>query len=89
MGVFGGEEFLFVFTGTSQSETKSIIERVRNKIKGLDYSFGKTSITVSAGVCQYEKGSSTIFIGKADKLMYEAKEKGRNQVVYDNNIDEA
>ncbi len=89
VGRFGGEEFLFVFTGTSQSETKSIIERVRNKIKGLDYSFGKTSITVSAGVCQYEKGSSTIFIGKADKLMYEAKEKGRNQVVYDNNIDEA
>ena len=84
VGRFGGEEFLFIFTDTEQKDTVRIIERIRNEIRQLKYSFGNVSITISAGVCHYKSGSSTVFISQADELMYQAKQKGRDRVLFEN-----
>ena len=44
----------------------------------------EASITVSIGVAQYKpKEVIKAFINRADKLMYRAKENGRNRIFYE------
>jgi len=44
---------------------------------------GDTNVTVSLGVSSYPEdgGNLHVILEKADKAMYRAKQKGRNQVV--------
>lgn len=87
IGRYGGEEFLIVLPGTNRTAAVVIAERVRSAIQELTivYHQQKISISISAGVATLSPADSSmdLLIKRADKALYEAKDKGRNQVIYD------
>ncbi len=84
---YGGDEFVVVMPETPLVMAHMIAERLRNKIADRPVAFdqGKTlSVTVSIGCACMEIGENLMFddiIKQADKALYRAKAKGRNNVV--------
>jgi diguanylate cyclase (GGDEF)-like protein/hemerythrin-like metal-binding protein len=82
----GGEEFVIILPETNKASAFQFAERLREKIEQLDVRVDehKINLTVSIGVSQWTKdsfSSAEEFIANADKLLYNAKDKGRNRVV--------
>lgn len=79
---WGGEEFVIMLKNISIEEAKTIIEKVR---KIIENSIIKENIKVTAsfGLTKYiaGEGSKEIF-KRADEALYEAKESGRNRLVF-------
>lgn len=85
LGRIGGEEFCFCLPGTGTHHGKSPCERYRALIEGLSIECGESqrlAITASFGVTSFIPGSddASQIIARADKALYQAKEKGRNRV---------
>lgn len=80
-GRWGGEEFLIICPDTSIDEARQLAEKVRHAIEQTTFTkAGNTS--ASFGISQLTEGdSSSSLINRADKAMYQAKRKGRNQVI--------
>jgi diguanylate cyclase len=80
---FGGEEFVALMPETSRAEAKIVAEKLRKKIESSPFNFKKepVQITVSFGISEFTKedNPNDVF-ERADKALYQAKEKGRNQV---------
>lgn len=77
---WGGEEFILLFPGTKLAEAKLLIEELRNSISRMD-TLVASKITVSIGVAEYCANETVdSIIQRADNLMYEAKNAGRNCV---------
>ncbi len=80
---FGGEEFVALLPTCALEEALSVSERIRVHLSEhpIKTSAGEIYITVSIGVAEYAEGDSAKgLITKADRAMFIAKEKGRNQV---------
>ena len=79
---FGGEEFVVVLDRTSLENTKVVLERLRKGIE--DYHFPQVDkVTISIGfVCLDKPDVTSSIIGRADQALYYAKEHGRNQVCF-------
>jgi diguanylate cyclase len=80
---FGGEEFVALMPETSTSEAKIVAEKLRKKIEESPFNFKKepVQITVSFGISEFAQGESADEVfSRADKALYKAKDKGRNQV---------
>ena len=77
---YGGEEFSILLPQTISEEAQAIAERIRRNIEETD--FGSRKVTVSMGIasCSLELNSSDEVISAADKALYEAKRRGRNNV---------
>lgn len=83
---YGGEEFVVMLPMTGAKEAAGVAEKIRNKFRVEKFVVGswKFSATVSAGVAEYvplEKADD--FIKRADGFMYQAKDKGRDRVVFE------
>jgi diguanylate cyclase len=80
---YGGEEFVALMPETSTAEAKIVTEKLRRKVKRRPFNFKKEpiQITVSFGISEFapSKSADEVF-SRADKALYAAKEKGRNQV---------
>jgi len=82
---WGGEEFMILLPDTGLEGTVIIAEQIRLNIKDtivLCADGAKTSTTVSLGAVSIipgEDDSTADFIAEVDKLLYAAKENGRNQ----------
>lgn len=86
LGRYGGEEFLAALVGTTPELALHLIERVRERIAGHDWSTISPGLVVrvSAGLAGYRPGDSiTSVTGRADRALYEAKNTGRDRVVVD------
>jgi len=73
---YGGEEFLVLLPSSDLQMARSTADRLREKL-------AKTTdprITMSAGVSGWLDEDATQFIQKTDRLLYEAKDKGKNRV---------
>ncbi len=87
-GRFGGEEFLLLLPETQKNEAISMAERIRIGVQEVAFELpnnsGIINITVSIGVTVYSdaKEDIKVAIKKADTALYEAKNNGRNQVVF-------
>ena len=82
---YGGEEFVIVLTNTEGAGAEFLAERIRQSIAVLDIDAlaHHTSITVSAGVAEFRAGDTALaLLQRADELLYQAKERGRNRVAY-------
>ncbi|WP_159931043.1 GGDEF domain-containing protein [Oceanicoccus sp. KOV_DT_Chl] len=81
---FGGEEFVLVLNNTSNQGAAIVAERIRQSIEKMTTTFEDNSIavTVSVGLATLMDGDnmSSLF-SRADKALYRAKGKGRNQVM--------
>lgn len=84
---YGGEEFALVLNHHSADTTHEIIERIQTRLAGLkirhDNSEVNPYVTLSFGaamVGEMKKGTPTLLIESADKALYQAKQRGRNQL---------
>ena len=82
---WGGEEFVFVFSGYNGDDAYPMMESLRQKIEKSTFDFfGHTfNITMTFGMEEYSPRFGTEeAIKKADEKLYIGKENGRNQVVF-------
>ena len=78
---WGGEEFIILLPETDLSRAVLVCERIREHIQSA-LIVEKERITVSIGVTQlHEQESINVLVKRADKLLYEAKQCGRNCVI--------
>jgi diguanylate cyclase (GGDEF)-like protein len=87
----GGEEFLLMITHSDKQDAKTAVERIRKQFESTKFTFGNstTSVTASfgiAGFCGREVPELNALVSRADAALYTAKRKGRNQVVFDDNV---
>ena len=80
-GRWGGEEFMLVLPAADVQAARLVADRIRTSIAGADW--GQVGpVTVSAGVCEVCPGETASQAYKrVDKALYEAKARGKNQVV--------
>jgi diguanylate cyclase (GGDEF)-like protein len=79
-GRYGGEEFLIVIPGTDSGGAYKTAERIRESIEKIKWDKDGPKVTISGGVCEFKDEDSEKLIAKADKLLYRAKESGRNRI---------
>jgi diguanylate cyclase len=86
---FGGEEFVLLLPETSAEDALHMLNRTRERLaktqmksKNSDGEETKFTVTFSIGIAQFTEGdTSEEVFERADKALYEAKEKGRNQCI--------
>ncbi|WP_457934631.1 diguanylate cyclase [Pseudoalteromonas sp. SCSIO 43210] len=88
-GRYGGEEWLFALNSVDELAIRNIFDQLATRftehcsnIKDLP-SDTKITFSVGASVSSPLKSTLDVLIKHADKLLYKAKENGRNQVVVD------
>lgn len=78
---FGGEEFVVIFRVQNKSEAQIVLERFRQIIENYSFPQIKTvTVSIGATFIQSEQRVATEIIGRADKALYYAKNNGRNQL---------
>lgn len=81
---YGGEEFAIVFTNTSPSEAKAMLETAKKNIYNHDFAANpKLQITFSCGIAAYPSPNYNAheFFQLADRIMYQAKFSGKNKIL--------
>ncbi len=80
IGRLGGEEFVVVLPETSPEVAGVVAERIRAKVGELN---NPERFTVSIGVATNRARDDSVeeLMARADRAMYQAKERGRDQVV--------
>ena len=84
---YGGEEFLVLMSNVKQEHAIRMAERIQNKVLGLNipHLFNaevSTHVTVSAGLATLEEGDFNNALSQADVSLYNAKNSGRNKILY-------
>jgi two-component system cell cycle response regulator len=89
-GRYGGEEFLIILN-SKEDHVQDLFERVRQAIADNPFTYEQTelNVTISCGVTLYsppaDKRNSTQLLTDADTALYEAKNDGRNRIVFHSN----
>ncbi|WP_280771752.1 GGDEF domain-containing protein [Salipaludibacillus daqingensis] len=81
---YGGEEFAIILYNNDQEEVNKLILEMKESISNhVFYCEGEAfSVTMSFGSCKQNGENPDQLVEKVDKLLYTAKDKGRNQIVY-------
>ncbi len=89
IGRYGGEEFMLLLPETNKTQAIQLAEQCLSAIKHQkllhEPSIASDVVTISAGVSTIiplEASLSSTLIETADKLLYQAKQKGRNRFEY-------
>lgn len=80
-GRYGGEEFLIILPNTDNSSAYNVAEKIRNAVKNLKWEPKALKITLSGGVYSFSGETVNEFIEKADLLLYNAKDTGKDQIM--------
>lgn len=84
-GRYGGEEFTVILPNTDAQNAKLVAERIRKLTEKLPVEYDEHVIkfTVSVGIAMLDPSYSShlVWVDRADKGLYEAKETGRNRSV--------
>lgn len=85
---YGGEEFAVLLVGTDGEGASTVAERLRSSVAGLAIPHGRSDVaehvTVSIGAASVAPDGGQppdSLIAIADRLLYRAKEGGRNQAI--------
>lgn len=86
LGRYGGEEFIVVMPETNLPNATETCERLRMAIEDSEFQ-GKDEpayLTISIGIAAYPDQGNTVesLTDAADQALYQAKQGGRNRVVY-------
>lgn len=89
---YGGEEFLVIINRVTKQGARQALERFRNAIEQHDFSFGKITVSIGFTLINPDIDQRSL-IERADSALYEAKNNGRNQIIYNdqdqNSIDDS
>ncbi len=78
---YGGEEFIVIINNSDLVGVKTTLERFRKDVE--EYDFPSGSVTVSIGFTQIDPlAPPSLLLEYADKALYQAKNNGRNQLVF-------
>ena len=83
---FSGAKFALLLPNTSSTEAQNIVEKIRTNFRNINWVSDDTgekigNLTVSFGLTDLRKGDTKErLIDRADKLLMEAKDSGRDQV---------
>ncbi len=87
VGRIGGEEFAILFAKTELENAKLVCERIAEAVRNAVISTpdGEISVTASFGLTGVDDNmtEATVILKKADIMLYQAKESGRNRVEVD------
>ncbi len=79
---WGGEEFLIVVTGDKEEELKYLAERLRAIVAEQQIpEVGKVTASFGVALLQPQENPTQLF-ARADRALYQAKNQGRNQVIF-------
>ncbi|UWG95836.1 GGDEF domain-containing protein [Dehalobacter sp. DCM] len=79
---WGGEEFIIILPGTSLDIAMEIANRTNEFLSTIRHGIVTERVTASFGVTEVKAGDDTkSIINRADKLLYLAKEFGKNRVI--------
>jgi len=80
---FGGEEFCVLMTNIDEEQAFKSFEGLRKEIETTPFDVGERTIpiAISIGLCTPLLESLDDMITKADEMLYQAKEGGRNRIV--------
>lgn len=84
IGRYGGEEFAVILSNTSGETAARVMDEIRIAFSQIPHQAegAAFSATFSCGVAEFRTGMSTNELAnEADKALYQAKRRGRNQVV--------
>ena len=84
VGRYGGEEFVILLPSTSLKDGVRFGEKLRSMIENFKFIYknDRIRVTISSGVATRSANlSDTMTLEAADKMLYSAKEGGRNQVM--------
>ena len=85
---YGGEEFCILLPQTAMAEAGAIADRIRQRVSTTHFPHGKTQplgrVTVSIGVSTFSEmvNTSENIIAAADRALYQAKNMGKDRVVF-------
>lgn len=81
----GGEEFAILCLSTGLKDAFHLAERIRRAIESLEVEtdHGSLKMTISLGIAELNRRDENLqaFISRADKVLYAAKDSGRNRSV--------
>ncbi len=86
IGRWGGEEFGIALVGATKEQTRIVAKRIQSTLESLtpidDLGREMPSPTVSQGIATLDEDAHDAdhLVDVADRMLYEAKEAGRNQV---------
>lgn len=80
----GGEEFALMLPESNQMNTRQRAERIRAQVQALEIpELAGKQISISLGVTNVVQGDTIErLLLRADKALYQAKDQGRNQLVF-------
>ncbi|SNZ03101.1 diguanylate cyclase (GGDEF) domain-containing protein [Persephonella hydrogeniphila] len=85
VGRYGGEEFIILLPETKLENARKLAERIKNRISETIFDIGdySISVTISAGISGLGIHGDTFeeMLKAADLALYQAKRRGKNQVV--------
>lgn len=85
VGRVGGEEFCVFLPATNQDEAAAVAERIRAEVERIafypDGHLHRLTVSIGAVVSDGQQPTSQL-MRLADRCLYEAKEQGRNRVVF-------
>lgn len=82
---FGGEEFCVVLKNINRYSAPEILERIRKEVENFTFYIDKNtsiSYTISLGATIHDEESLEDTISQADMLLYQAKNTGRNKLIF-------
>ena len=83
---YGGEEFVITLPDVDRNSVIRTAERIRSNIEESAFQIGDTrlDVTISVGIAAATEQTSTLeeIFNDADKALYNAKQTGRNKVIY-------
>lgn len=83
---YGGEEFVVILPQTSPEDAAQIAEKIRRRVEELnvehpEVAYGRVTVSIGCATCEPPCGGGAAkLVAAADRQLYEAKAKGRNQV---------
>ena len=77
---YGGEEFSILLPQTNSLEAETIAERIRQRVESTPFPNRQVTISIGVASCSKIICDAKEIVATADKALYEAKRKGRNNV---------
>jgi diguanylate cyclase (GGDEF)-like protein len=84
IGRYGGEEFVALMLDTDKTNTRSVMEEIREHFSEIQHysKEGVFTVTFSCGIATFpEFPNVQLLVDAADQALYKAKAEGRNRVV--------